>query len=861
MEEPRMQEKNSTIEKYLEIYRKLDLPILLIEQTTIGKKSGKRPIEKEWQNVKKEYLWSLIDKKAQSKKNIENVGIRCDSFAVIDIDDPIKTEIILSGIDIPETAICYRSSQSTEEIRKFAAKGHLYFKRPSWLEKSIKISERNEETNKSETIVEIRTGTGFQCVTAPSIHYSGDQYLWHNIELLENLPELPKIIFDRIVNFSQVDEIENKSIGTWKRRENKEEFNRQILEVLKQTPGCCNSHEEWVKLMYAFKSAGFSYDEVDSVFAGSSGYDAKKNRYSYEKARPNSRDKSATMGSAYYIAQKYNPELTKELLGKSKKERATVEDIRFEEENDSTFIIKVINDNGEMQEVREEFCNFTMRFLEKRANHEKKISWLANAESRKDQKEIVIDQGEKLTNPSKFADLLGQNGMFCINNVNHSKRMEHNQFLLFVEKQSTEMKNVSVVQSLGSGNNKMFLFGNKVAHPNEIKDLEFIVPPKTKMRYKEPEKNRIEYWKETADLFNSLYLTETWKILGFAAASIFHKEVEEEFGFFPILFIGGQKGKGKSQLAHRITALFGAHRELKPLNVDSTTKSVWRDAEKYRGIPITLNEYSGSGKYNSLISQLYDREGYSRAKMTNDLETHKTEVNATFIIISTRNISGYEAEAVVSRLVSVDSEKFAQDEKVFYEIQKRIEYLASFVPIALSIDTKSVIANIEKEAIKYQQEHKAEFRIAKNYAIIKCFYDAFIEKLYANEEEVEQLAKILSENEIGKDISETQLNVINENYATRFISLLIAEMKRDSSNISDEMAKIEKETGMLSFHLPNCIPFIKKMAGGEDIPSGRTLGKLLRSIGAQKDQSKSLDGTNRKVWTISLKSIRDNDSE
>lgn len=79
-----------------------------------------------------------------------------------------------------------------------------------------------------------------------------------------------------------------------------EKIKKAVLDVLKETPNICDTYKEWIKLVYAFKDADLSYDEVDAIFRNSNGYDEKKNRYIYEKTR---KPRTIHFGYAYHVAR------------------------------------------------------------------------------------------------------------------------------------------------------------------------------------------------------------------------------------------------------------------------------------------------------------------------------------------------------------------------------------------------------------------------------------------------------------------------------------------------------------------------------------------------------------------------------
>ena len=91
-------------------------------------------------------------------------------------------------------------------------------------------------------------------------------------------------------------------------------------------------------------------------------------------------------------------------------------------------------------------------------------------------------------------------------------------------------------------------------------------------------------------------------------------------------------------MATRVS-FFGAHREIRPFNFNSTEKSKQRAGVRYKGIPITINEYQNNRRNNMIISSFYDREGYYRAKRDDSLEIQGGEINSTLVVLGTQSIS------------------------------------------------------------------------------------------------------------------------------------------------------------------------------------------------------------------------------
>jgi hypothetical protein len=171
-----------TIKTAIEFYKACGFPIIAELPGT------KKACWNGWPKIPKEKTWEKI-----AKEHNRNIAIRDDHLAVIDIDSPTKAKELLPDLRFPDTAITLRGDRTPDQIRNLLAKGHLYFKRPDWLTESIKVIESS-----GDMIIEIRTGNKCLNTAPPSQHPDGTLYQWHNLELLPNLPELPKEVYDKI---------------------------------------------------------------------------------------------------------------------------------------------------------------------------------------------------------------------------------------------------------------------------------------------------------------------------------------------------------------------------------------------------------------------------------------------------------------------------------------------------------------------------------------------------------------------------------------------------------------------------------------------------------------------------------------
>lgn len=550
-----------------------------------------------------------------------------------------------------------------------------------------------------------------------------------------------------------------------------------------------------------------------------------------------------------YLAKTQAPRETKEPQApQAQPKPATKKTEFFETEDKKTFrqYIKKQKDGAE-EEKTELFCDFVMKLVEQVEDENGKVSWKISLESAYDKKTLVIESGQSLTNLSEFANVVGNAGLFTVSNTN---KTAHNNFLHHVYSKSNPDKKKKICYfGRTDSDRKEFVYANAIAVAGGRKELGEILPTTTKQtknfRLGEMPQDLNKTWHNILNKIFSCYGGEAQKIIGFSAMSIFAREIEESFGFVPILFLNGGKGTGKSTIYNIIARMFGCYTAIKPCNFGATTVGIWRTVAQLQGVPICLNEYAGDKKANHLISSLYDREGYIRGKKTNDLQTDSVPVNATFVIASTRQIAGYESEAVTSRLVTVDTNNFVdnrQTKKQVVTVLESNEFLSSFVPFALQIDQQKAISEAKRYSLEFRQSGEIEPRTADNLAIIRAFSDAVANLLGFD---CLSYGETDASNYWQNEVEERQKGVNGQNYARTFLQVLQSEMAKNNSQISHEIASYSGEE--LIFNLKLTHPILARLM--PTLPDKITIARELKAIGAQ-NVTERIMGKPEKVWKI-----------
>lgn len=533
---------------------------------------------------------------------------------------------------------------------------------------------------------------------------------------------------------------------------------------------------------------------------------------------------------------------------------------KFIEIGTETYREYYIKKKDDYERVCEIYANFTIRIISEVTDDKDESTMIIELKSKRKTKKIALESGDELTLPGKFASRIGKNGAFMVYTPSSKAQCVHNDFIEYVFSVSN-IGQKRKTNYIGRISDKAYLFNNAIVtkdgKSDKLKDI--IAPNGAKTRYGFNDKVN---WEKILSDFEKLYSKEIWKLFGFACATLHYEKVVDRFHRLPLLFLNGERGTGKSNLATLLCSMFGVMKE-NAYNVASTAKGIWREAEKCKGMPITLNEYKGSQRANQFLSQIYDREGYLRAQKSNDLETIKTEVNSGFIVISTRKVSGYEASAVASRMITLETDSLTRNQEtleLYSKLYSERQKLTSFINIAIKLDINKILEDVSKCACEYMKENNCDGRTAENHAIFYCFAQAFFKECGFTIEDKETISRSI---EANKHESEWHDD------GRIFLQLLIAEMgKGDYGTIPKNAAKIKTSNGLgfyladvlengvpgdteIVFNISACLGYVKKLEGGKDLPDVRTLGKRMQSLGLKQQRS-----ANNRKWVGDANIIR-----
>jgi Bifunctional DNA primase/polymerase, N-terminal len=156
--------------------------------------------------------------------------------------------------------------------------------------------------------------------------------------------------------------------------------------------------------------------------------------------------------------------------------------------------------------------------------------------------------------------------------------------------------------------------------------------------------------------------------LMFVCASLFRTFIAAHANFFPMLFLFGMKGTGKSTFRDSMLSLFGQPQDTVSLGGASSAKGYNRRLGQRRDALQVFEEYKNNitSPLIEMLKGVYDLIGYERAQTTNDNRTHHTPV------LSAVAVAGQELpvkeNALFSRMITLEFLKttFTDEQEAAY---------------------------------------------------------------------------------------------------------------------------------------------------------------------------------------------------
>ena len=197
------------------------------------------------------------------------------------------------------------------------------------------------------------------------------------------------------------------------------------------------------------------------------------------------------------------------------------------------------------------------------------------------------------------------------------------------------------------------------------------------IRFRQPS-NPITF-KRWAELMNEVYRENQngkWGII-YTFMCAFRSDIFEVDRIFTAPFFIGPTGSGKSQIAYSIRAIFmSSDAPIFNLN-QGTDAALFTLMEKYRNIPVILDEYNDQQisdvKFQGLKAAVFDGEGKQKRKDAASKELDTSEVNAPLIICgqeSPQRDDNSLANRSIVRNVPKKDDRTQREDDVFKELKE-----------------------------------------------------------------------------------------------------------------------------------------------------------------------------------------------
>jgi hypothetical protein len=241
----------------------------------------------------------------------------------------------------------------------------------------------------------------------------------------------------------------------------------------------------------------------------------------------------------------------------------------------------------------------------------------------------------------------------------------------------------------------------------------------------------LEKW---ADMMQKVYKqgNNGMYAIAFLAASIFRSEIYSLYKIFPHLFLHGEKGSGKSQMAWSLSNVF--QHGTPPFNLSAGTDvAFFRWLARYRDVVIWYDEYTDNvdEKRFQALKSAYDGVGREKGKMSRDSRTESDKINSAAVIsgqhLPQRDDNSLYTRSVVRFFVKPKN-GYGKQETKDYDTLKRMEENGLSQIVHTLLDHRKTVeakyARVFSDMFEYYKEQliekgaQIEDRILRNYTIL-----------------------------------------------------------------------------------------------------------------------------------------------
>lgn len=238
------------------------------------------------------------------------------------------------------------------------------------------------------------------------------------------------------------------------------------------------------------------------------------------------------------------------------------------------------------------------------------------------------------------------------------------------------------------------------------------------IKYREP-KRKIDFacWSKLVNDVYKLNNNGKWAIL-YSIMSAFRSDIYNVRRTFTALFFIGPTGSGKSQVGYSIRSL-SMPPDTPTFNLNSgTPAALFSWLERYRNIPIMLEEYNDRDInpviFQALKSAVYDGEGKQKRKDAVSKEIDSSQVNAALVIMGQESPQ-QDDNSLANRCIICDvpkrDDRTEQEEEILNELKTYEESGLHSVLLEILACRKSLLDNYLKVYGEVFKELKDNVRV------------------------------------------------------------------------------------------------------------------------------------------------------
>lgn len=241
------------------------------------------------------------------------------------------------------------------------------------------------------------------------------------------------------------------------------------------------------------------------------------------------------------------------------------------------------------------------------------------------------------------------------------------------------------------------------------------------IKYREPKAGYSINFRKWASLMNEVYKLNNngmWAII-YAIMSAFRSDIYNVRRTFTALFFIGPTGSGKSQVGYSIRSLFMPP-DAPTFNLNSgTPAALFSWLERYRNIPIMLEEYNDTQInpviFQALKSAVYDGEGKQKRKDATSKEIDSSQVNAALVIMgqeSPQQDDNSLANRCIINEVPKRDDRSEREEEIFNELKGFEEAGLHAVLLEILACRKSILKHYTQTYGEVFKSLKDEVRVS-----------------------------------------------------------------------------------------------------------------------------------------------------